>query len=82
MNDLISSNKRRTVALIFGFVLIVVLVGAAVGSLVGNGTTGTILAVILSGIFAFISYWKSDALALRVVVPYRPIPPNTYVFTT
>ncbi|MEO8162909.1 MAG: M48 family metalloprotease [Ilumatobacteraceae bacterium] len=75
MNDLISSNKRRTVALIIGFIFIVVLVGAAVGSLVGNGTTGTILAVVLSGTFAFISYWKSDAVALRVsrAVPADPI---------
>lgn len=66
MNDLIASNKRRTVALIIGFIFIVVLVGVAVGSLMGNGTTGTILAVVLSGTFAFISYWKSDAIALRV----------------
>ncbi|MFA5775786.1 MAG: M48 family metalloprotease [Ilumatobacteraceae bacterium] len=74
MNDLISSNKRRTVALIIGFVFIVVLVGAAVGSLVGNGTTGTILAVVISGTFAFISYWKSDAVALRVsrAIPADP----------
>ena len=36
--------------------------------------TGTILAVILSGTFAFISYWKSDAVALRVsrAVPADP----------
>lgn len=66
MNDLIASNKRRTVALILGFVFLVVLVGAAVGALVGNGTTGTIVAVALSAIFAFGSYWKSDAIALRV----------------
>ena len=78
MNDLISSNKRRTVALIFGFVLIVVLVGAAVGTLVGNGTTGTILAVILSGVFAFISYWKSDAIALRVSRA-EPADPTEYL---
>lgn len=74
MNDLISSNKRRTVALIIGFVFITVLVGAAVGSLIGNGTTGTIVAVVFSAIFAFISYWKSDAVALKVsrAIPADP----------
>jgi len=77
MNDLISSNKRRTVFLMLGFVIIVVLVGASVGSLIGNSTTGTILAVVLSGVFAFVSYWKSDAVALRVS---RAVPadPNEY----
>jgi len=74
MNDLISSNKRRTVFLLTGFVFIVVLVGASVGSLIGNSTTGTIFAVVFSGVFAFGSYWKSDAVALRVsrAVPADP----------
>jgi len=77
MNDLISSNKRRTVFLMTGFVFIVVLVGVSVGSLIGNSTTGTIFAVVFSGVFAFGSYWKSDAVALRVS---RAVPadPNEY----
>ena len=36
MNDLIAANKRRTFFLLFGFVVITLLVGVAVGSLVGN----------------------------------------------
>ena len=61
----------------FGFVFIVVLVGASVGSLTGNPATATIFAVLLSGVFAFGSYWKSDAVALRVS---RAVPadPNEY----
>ena len=66
MFELIRSNKRRSVALVAGFVIIVALVGAAVGLLVGNGPIFTVVALILSGLFAFASYWKADAIALRV----------------
>jgi heat shock protein HtpX len=66
MNDLIASNKRRTVLLLVGFVALVVIVGIAVGSLAGNGTNGLIIAFALSAVFAFTSYWKSDSVALAV----------------
>ena len=66
MNDLIASNKRRTVLLLIGFVALVVIVGIAVGSLAGNGTNGLIIAFALSAVFAFTSYWKSDSIALAV----------------
>ena len=47
----------------------------AVGALYGNGTLGTIIALIFSGVTAFVSYWKSDAIALRMsrAVPADPI---------
>jgi heat shock protein HtpX len=66
MNDLIASNKRRTVLLLVGFVALVVVVGIAVGSVAGNGTNGLIIAFALSAVFAFTSYWKSDSIALAV----------------
>jgi heat shock protein HtpX len=66
MNDLIAANKRRTFYLLFGFVVITLLVGVAVGSLVGNGTTGTLIAVVIAAVMAFSSYWKSDKIALAV----------------
>lgn len=52
-----------------------VLVGMAVGALYGNGTLGTIVALVFSGITAFVSYWKSDAIALRMsrAVPADPV---------
>ena len=52
-----------------------VLVGMAVGTLFGNGTVGTIAALIFSGVTAFVSYWKSDAIALRMsrAVPADPV---------
>ena len=75
MNDLIASNKRRTFFLLAGFVVITVLVGMAVGVLIGNGATGTIIALVFSTVFAFGSYWKSDSVALAVsrAVPADPV---------
>ena len=66
MNDLIAANKRRTFFLLFGFVVITLLVGVAVGSLVGNGTTGILIALVIAAVMAFSSYWKSDKIALAV----------------
>ena len=74
MHDLVRSNKRRSAALVVGFVIIVALVGAAIGFVVGNGPLFTVIALIISGAIAFGSYWKADAIALRVsrAVPADP----------
>jgi heat shock protein HtpX len=74
MFDLIRANKRRSVMLVVGFVAFVAAVGAAFGVLIGYGVVGTIVALVLSGAIAFGSYWKADAIALRVsrAVPADP----------
>ena len=64
MFELIRANKRRTVLLMVGFVLVVTLVGAAFGLVAGNGTTGTVVALVFSAVMAFGSYWKADSIAL------------------
>jgi heat shock protein HtpX len=66
MYDLIAANKRRSVYLVIGFVALVALVGAAIGLLVGYGPMGAAIALVISGVMAFASYWKSDAIALRM----------------
>ena len=66
MHDLISANKRRSIFLILGFVLLVVAAGAAAGQVSGNPFFGTSIAMIISAVMAFTSYWKSDKIALRV----------------
>lgn len=66
MFELIRANKRRSVALIASFVVVLCLVGAAFGLLIGNGIVGTVLALVFSGAMAFVSYWKADAIALKV----------------
>jgi heat shock protein HtpX len=77
MYELIAANKRRTVFLLLGFVLVVVLVGAAVGVLIGYGVPATIAALVLAGVMAFTSYWKSDAIALAVSRA-RPAPEEQF----
>ncbi len=77
MFDLIRANKRRSVLLVAGFVIVVALVGAAIGFLVGNGPIFTLVALIISAIIAFTSYWKADKIALAVSRA-RPADPGEY----
>jgi len=78
MYEQIAQNKRRTAYLIIGFVVLVALVGAAFNEIViKGGAIGVVIAVLVSGGLAFASYWKSDAVALRVSRA-EPADPNTY----
>ena len=77
MFELIRANKRRSVALIASFVLVLCLVGAAFGLLLGNGITGTVIALVFSGVMAFMSYWKADKIALAVSRA-KPADPQQY----
>ena len=77
MFELIRANKRRSVLLVAGFVLIVALIGAGIGYLVGNGPVFTVVALLISGVIAFTSYWKADKIALAVSRA-RPAPEAEY----
>jgi heat shock protein HtpX len=77
MYELIASNKRRSILLVAGFVLVVSLVGAAFGIVFGYGLQGTIIALVVSAALAFASYWKADAVALAVSRA-RPADPAQY----
>ncbi len=77
MFEQIRSNKRRSALLIASFVIIIALVGALFGYLVGNGPIFTIIALLIAGAIAFGSYWKADKIALAVSRA-RPAPPEEY----
>ncbi|MET0729091.1 MAG: M48 family metallopeptidase [Acidimicrobiales bacterium] len=66
MYDQVAQNKRRSIYLILGFVLLVVAVGFALNLLVNGGPAFIAIAVLLAGGSAALSYWKSDAIALAV----------------
>ncbi len=66
MYDQVAQNKRRSILLIAGFVLLVIAVGAALNLLVQGGPAFIVIAVIFAGGSAALSYWKSDAIALAV----------------
>lgn len=70
MFELIRSNKRRSLALVAGFMVVVALVGAAIGFVVGNGILFTLIALVFSGAVALASYWKADKIALRMSRAY------------
>jgi len=62
----VAQNKRRSIYLIVGFMLLVVAVGWALNLVVGGGPGFIIVAALVAGGSAFLSYWKSDAVALAV----------------
>ena len=77
MFELIRANKRRSVALIASFCVVLGLVGAAFGLYIGNGLVGTIVALVFSGGMSMVSYWKADKIALSVSRAY-PADPVQY----
>jgi heat shock protein HtpX len=77
MFELIKSNKRRSALLILGFVVLLSLVGGAIGLLLGNGPVWAVVALVLSGAMAFLSYWKADKIALAVSRA-KPADPQQY----
>lgn len=66
MYDQIAQNKRRSVLLILGFVILVVAVGFALNLLLQGGPVFIGVAAVLAAGSAGLSYWKSDAVALAV----------------
>jgi heat shock protein HtpX len=77
MFDQVTANKRRSWLLIAGFVLFVGAVAAGFAYLVGGGPIGIAVALVVAGGTAFVSYWKSDAVALRMSRA-RPAPVAEY----
>ena len=66
MYDQVASNKRRSALLIVAFVGLVVLAALAFNALIGYGLGGVIAALVVAAAIAFVSYWKSDAVALAM----------------
>lgn len=77
MFELIRANKRKSVFLVVGFVVVVALIGAAFGLVLGNGLPATIVALVVAAAFAFGSYWKADKIALAVSRA-KPADPREY----
>ena len=77
MFELIRANKRRSVLLIAGFVLVAVAVGAAAGYLTGFGWAGSVIALVFAGALAFLSYWRADSIALSISRAH-PADPEEY----
>ena len=66
MYDQVAQNKRRSALLVAGFVAVVVAVGWLLAWMLHAGPALMVAAVVIAGASAFLSYWKSDAIALAV----------------
>jgi len=75
--DQVAQNKRRSALLIAVFVALVALVAAVLAFLFRAGPVGLVIAVLVAGGSAFFSYWKSDAIALRLSRA-RPAPEDEF----
>ena len=61
-----TTNKRKSVALVAVFVVFIVLLGTAFSIAIGYGPVGVVVALVAAGAMAFASYWKSDTIALAM----------------
>lgn len=78
MYQQVAQNKRRSALIIAGFVVFVVLVVVAFDYVLGGGGAfGLVVALPLAAGTAFLSYWKSDAIALAMSRA-RPADPVEY----
>lgn len=77
MYDQVGQNKRRTVLLIFVFLLFTIAVLVLVDFLFRWGPIGIVFAVVIGIALAFAGYWKSDTVALTMSRA-RPADRNEY----
>jgi len=73
----IAANKRRTVLLILGFMLLVAGVVVAINLVTGGGVVGFVIAAVLAIGMSVASYYNSDKVALAMSRA-RPADPREY----
>lgn len=62
----IASNKRKTYIFLAGFIALIVALGFIFGEVNGSGLTFAGIALVLSGVMGFISYYHSDKIILSM----------------
>ncbi|MDB0005769.1 M48 family metallopeptidase [Ilumatobacteraceae bacterium] len=70
MNEIIRSNRRRSAALVLGFIVGTVAIGAVAGWLVGGGWTVTVVAAVVALVGSITAWWSSASVALAVSRAY------------
>jgi heat shock protein HtpX len=66
MYDQVAQNRRRSILLVVVFFAFTALAAIAIAYAFGLGSPGIAIAVVLAGVAAFASYWKSDTVAIGV----------------
>ena len=77
MYEQIAANKRKTFVLIFGFVLLLALVGAAFDYLLRGGAVGLVIVAVIVIVSSVASYYNSDKAALAISHA-KPADPHEY----
>ncbi len=77
MYEQIAANKRKTFALIAGFVLLLFLVGGAFDLLFGGGVVGIVIVALIVLASSIVSYYNSDKAALAISHA-KPADPHQY----
>ena len=62
----VAANKRKSALLLAVFIVLLGGVGVAVDLLVGYGTVGIVIILVVVGIWTGISWYRSDRIALAV----------------
>jgi len=73
----IAANKRKTFLLIFGFVLLLTLVGLAFNYLLSGGVVGIVIVAVIVIVSSTVSYFNSDKAALAISHA-KPADPHQY----
>jgi len=73
----IAANKRKTVYLVFGFVLLLFVVGAAFNYLLKGGIAGIAIVGVIVIVSSLVSYFNSDKVALSISHA-KPADPQQY----
>ena len=77
MYEQIAANKRKTFVLIFGFVVLLGLVGAAFDLLLNGGVVGLVIVAVIVIVSSVVSYFNSDKAALAISHA-KPADPHEY----
>jgi heat shock protein HtpX len=73
----IAANKRKTFLLIFGFVVLLALVGLAFNLLLRGGVVGIVIVAVIVVVSSTVSYFNSDKAALAISRA-KPADPHEY----
>ncbi|WP_040495790.1 M48 family metallopeptidase [Ilumatobacter nonamiensis] len=66
MSDIVNSNKRRSVALVVGFLVVAAVVGALVGLVAGEVLVVAVAFVAVAAVYLAVSFRMVESIALRV----------------
>jgi heat shock protein HtpX len=72
----IASNKRKSILLITIFIIFILFLGWLIGELTGYGYDALVIAIIVSFIMSFVSFYRGDKIALWTAGAKGPIAKN------